>query len=321
MLTLAEVYVGMQNKISGVLIDEFRKSSWLLDNLIFDDTAILPEGGSSWKYSYKRITKQATAQVRAYGQEFTASEAGQTEYDVQLKILGGAFEVDRAYANTSGSASNVALQFQQKRKAVTALFNELIINGDSGVNPDHFDGLNAIVTGSATEYVPATPIDLSNTAALSASADRFNFEINEWLSSLDSTDGLVFFTNTQMASKIRGVAVKLAQFSQTVEDIENGRQRTINRFLNIPIVDMGERNGSSLPVIPTTGGITDIFAVRLGVDGFHGVMPDSTEDFIRAYMPNMDAPGVKKTGELEIITTVALKATKAAGVFRNVKVQ
>ena len=181
MLTLAQVFAGMPNKISGVVIDEFRKSSWLLDNLLFDDTTVNGSGGASWIYSYERITQQADAQVRAYGVDYTPSEAAKTPFTVDLKLLGGSFQVDRAFVNTANTAANVATQIIQKRKAITALFNNLVINGDDASNPDEFDGLDVILTGSSTEYIPATPIDLSSTATITANADRFNFEFNEFL--------------------------------------------------------------------------------------------------------------------------------------------
>ncbi len=321
MLTLAQVQVGMQAKIAAPIIDEFRKSSWLLDNLIFDDTAILPQGGSSWQYRYYRFTQQSNAQVRGYGLGYTPSEAAKTPVDVDLKILGGSFEIDRAYVNTSGTAANIATQLEQKRKAVIALFNNLVINGDSGANPLEFDGLDAILAGQPTEYVPSTPLDLSSTAAITASADRFAFEFNDWLSMMDSTAGMVLLMNREMVGRVRAVAQKLSSYTTTIDQIESGRERQVERIMGVPFIDLGERNGSSLPVVPTTAKITDVYAVRIGTDGFHGVMPSVQDDFIRVYLPDMSTPSVVKSGELEMITAVALKSTKAAGVFRNIKVQ
>lgn len=321
MLTLAQVYAGMPDKMAAPIIDEFRKSSWLLDNLIFDDTTVPGSSGSSWNYTYQRFTQQANAEVRGYGVGYTASEAAKQEFTVPLKILGGSFEVDRAFVNTAGSAANIVTQIEQKRKAVMALFNHLVINGDSGVDAREFDGLDAILAGSSTEYIPTTTIDLSTTASITANADRFSFEFNEFLSRLDSTDGVVLLTNKQMVGRLRALAQKLSSYTTTIDQIEEGRQRQVERFMGIPFVDMGERNGSTLPVVQTTATLTDIYAIRIGVDGFHGVMPNAREDFIRVYLPDMSSPSVVKSGELEMITTVALKSTKAAGVFRNLKVE
>jgi hypothetical protein len=321
MLTLAQVEVGMQNKIASPIIDEFRKSSWLLDNLLFDDTSILGAGGSSWQYNYFRYTQQSDAQVRAYGANYTPSEASKTEYSVRLKILGGRFQTERAFENTSGSSATIAEQLLQKRKAVTALFNNLVINGDEGTNPDEFDGLDAILAGSSTEYIPATPLNLSDTTAIAASADRFSFEMNDWFSTMDSLNGMALLCNREMVGRIRAAAIKLSAYTVTLQDIVGGTQRNIENIFGVPFIDLGERNGSSLPVVPTTAKLTSIYAVRIGADGFHGIMPNAQEDFVKVYLPSPNSSDVVRNTDLEMISAVALKSTKAAGVFRNIQVQ
>jgi len=53
-LTLAEAKVGYADKVEQNVIDEFRRSSILLDKLTFDDT-ISPTGGSNLVYGYQRL--------------------------------------------------------------------------------------------------------------------------------------------------------------------------------------------------------------------------------------------------------------------------
>ena len=67
------------------------------------------------------------------------------------------------------------------------------------------------------------------------------------------------------------------------------------------------------------GGLTSIYAVRLGLDGFHGVAVPGK--LINWWMPDFSVAGAVKTGEVEMgPVAVALKATKAAAVLRNVRV-
>jgi hypothetical protein len=82
---------------------------------------------------------------------------------------------------------------------------------------------------------------------------------------------------------------------------------------------LGDKPGSSDPIIATTAGITDIYAVRLALDGVHGVSP-SGGGLINQYLPNMALPGAVKTGEVEMVAAIALKATRAAGVLHKIKI-
>ena len=67
------------------------------------------------------------------------------------------------------------------------------------------------------------------------------------------------------------------------------------------------------------GGLTDIYAVRFGLDGFHGVAVPG--QLIQTWLPDFTTAGAVKKGEVEMgPVAVVLKASKAAAVLRNVKV-
>ena len=71
---------------------------------------------------------------------------------------------------------------------------------------------------------------------------------------------------------------------------------------------------------PATG-LTDLYAIRIGLDGFHGVTTVGSQ-LVQTWLPDFSAAGAVKKGEVELGPVgVALKATKAAAVFRNIKVQ
>jgi len=68
-------------------------------------------------------------------------------------------------------------------------------------------------------------------------------------------------------------------------------------------------------------GLTDLYAVRMGLDGFHGVSTVGGQ-IVSHYLPDFTTAGAVKKGEVEMgPVAVVLKATKAASVFRNIKVQ
>lgn len=59
--------------------------------------------------------------------------------------------------------------------------------------------------------------------------------------------------------------------------------------------------------------------MSLGLDGFHGISPMG-DGVIRCYMPDLNAPGAVKTGEVELVAGVALKNTLKAAVLKGISV-
>ena len=87
----------------------------------------------------------------------------------------------------------------------------------------------------------------------------------------------------------------------------------------IPLVDLGTKSGSSEPIIATQNGRTSLYAVRLGLDGFHGVTMNSQSP-IRTWLPDFETAGTTKRGEVEMVAAVALKSTRAAAVLHGIKI-
>jgi hypothetical protein len=55
----------------------------------------------------------------------------------------------------------------------------------------------------------------------------------------------------------------------------------------------------------------DIFLVCLGLDGVHGVSPISKDAFIYANLPDYTQAGAVKEGDVEMVTAIAVKNTRA----------
>ena len=142
-VTLTDVRANVQDALSAHVIDEFCKSSFLLDNMIFDDVVSPTGGGASPTYSYVRVTNQADADTRAINAEYEPQEVKKERVFVDLKVLGGAFEIDRVIAENEEQVLDlVQFQIQQKTQATIALFHDLFINGDTGTDAHGFDGLS-----------------------------------------------------------------------------------------------------------------------------------------------------------------------------------
>ena len=72
-------------------------------------------------------------------------------------------------------------------------------------------------------------------------------------------------------------------------------------------------------MVATEDGKTAIYAVSLGLDGFHGISPMG-DGVISCFMPDENAPGAVKTGEVELVAGVALKNTLKAAVLKDIAV-
>lgn len=152
MITLEQAKVGMADKVDQAVIDEFRRGSYLLDRLIFDNAVSPGTAGSTLTYGYVKLLKPAIAKFRKLNEEYTANEATREKASADLKIFGGEFALDRVIINTSGAIDELDFQMQEKIKAAINLFHYTVINGDSSVNEDEFDGLAKLLEGSTTEF-------------------------------------------------------------------------------------------------------------------------------------------------------------------------
>lgn len=316
-VTLAQAKLNVQDDLQMGVIDEFAKSSFLFNNLIFDDCVSPTGGGATLTYGYTRIITQPTADFRAVNSEYTPQEVTRQRYTTDLKVFGGSFNIDRVIANMGGIVDEVTLQMQQKIKAAAALFNDTVINGDSGVDADSFDGLEKALTGSSTEYNTTTAINLSTSALVDTNYMVFLDMLDEFLSGLDGTPSFIG-GNTKLIAKLRAVARRAGMYQVTKNDF--GQQ--VEYYGVVPFVDFGAKAGSNNPVVAIDGvsGETSLYAARLGLDGFHGISLAGVAP-VQSWLPDYNTSGAVKTGEVEMVAAVALKATKAAGAFRKIKVQ
>lgn len=320
-VTLAQAKLNTQDDIQAGVIDEFRKSSFLMENMQFDDAVTPGTNGATLTYGYTRLITQPTAAFRAINSEYAPQEVQKARYTTELKPFGGAFEIDRVLAKTGGLVDEVELQIEQKVKAARALFHDTVVNGDSAVNALSFDGLNKAVAGTSTEFnaAEANAIDLSSSAQLDANYKKFQDALDEFLATLDGKPSALM-GNSKLITKIKQVARRAGYLTQS----EDAFGRKADNYDGIPLVDLGDKPGLNSPVVPivTRGavtGLTDLYAANFALSGFHGVTL-ANDQMMNIWLPDFSTAGAVKKGEVEMVAAVALKATRSAGVFRNIKV-
>lgn len=314
-ITLADAQKLSTSKLAHIVIDEFRNDP-LFDMMLFDNSAKL-QGGSSLTYVYNRVTTQPTAAFRKIGEDYNAQEALTTQYTVTLKPFGGSFNVDRVLqTNEKEFIDLVRFEIAQKIKATRALFTDTFINGDTSADESAFDGISTAVKGSTTEISPDA-IDLSSSDKISENAVLFMDLLDSMLAELDGTPNAIL-VNKKLASVINGIARRSGFFSSSDVDAFG---HPVTKYAGIPIIALGDKPGNLNPIIDISGdnGTTSLYAVRIGLDGVHAVSPEGN-GVINTYLPDITTPGAVKCGEVEMVSGVALKSTRAIGALRNIKV-
>ena len=319
-ITLQQAKVGMADKVDQQVVDMFRRSSLLLDNMVFDNAISPGTGGSTLTYGYIQLKTPSTAAVRSINGEYTPGEAIREKKTTGAIIMGGSFQVDRVLQNTAGAADEVAFQAEQKIKATANYFHNLVINGaveeEEGYVGGTFDGLRKLLSGTANEVT--SQVALTTSSELDENYNAFLDEMDSFLSTLDGTPTMLLM-NRAMLIKLRSIARRAGYYERSTDAFG----RTVETYAGVPMVDMGKYfNGEATQDVVATdeNGKTAIYAISMGLDGFHGISPTG-DGVISSYMPDMTAPGAVKTGEVELVAGIALKNTLKAAVLKGIAIE
>jgi hypothetical protein len=340
-ITLADAQKNCQSDIDFSVIDHYRRSSWLLDQLQFDDCVNPAGGGATLTYGYTRLVNARLGAFRAINSEYTPGKATRTQATVDLKPVGDAFEVDRVLANLGPAATNeVAFQMGEAIKGATNKFVAEIVNGDTAVDTNGFDGLDKILTGSSTEffgskvpdsneYIDWTSSTVSTEALAHSAIDVFEEFLSLVVGGADAVIG-----NRKSIGRLRALARRAGYYTRGEDSFGNLAERYGNTVLidagtkvanesttetDIVATESRDVDGDSGGTTAAVAGLTDLYAVNFGLDAFHGV--STVGQLVKTWLPDFSSAGAVKKGEVEMgPVAVALKRTTGAAVLRNIKV-
>lgn len=313
-VTLSQALQNTTDAVDMAVINEFRTST-LLDRITFDDVVNPAGGGATLTYTYRRQASLGTAAFRGLNSEYKPTETTTTKHSTDLKVLGGSYQIDRVIGKIGSTATNeVSRQMADKVEATKAEFANAVINGDSAVTADSFDGLKKALAGSTTENT--TLVDWSQPMSVDASFGVLD-ALDELIAAMDGEPTLLI-SNRAALAKIKAAARRASMYVEK----PGPRETTIASYGNVVLFDAGKAAGpTNADIVPVTAGVTQIYAVRMGLDGFHGVSTVGGQ-LIQQWMPDFTKAGAVKTGEVEMGPVgVVLKKTKAAAVLTNVKVR
>lgn len=326
-ITLADVQANTQDDVDFNTINELRMGSpYLLNALTFDDVIVPGTNGGTLTAGYTRILSTRPAHTRQQNTEYPAFEAKKRRVTVDLIPIGARYNIDRVFARV-GAASEVEFQQAQAVTATIAKFNDLFINGTAGLDfsdaTPEFEGIDAIVTGTITESFATgtTPWDFDSITD-KAGALAATRALRAWLRKMNGKPD-VFFVNDDGAAWLDSVNDWITYYNAVNDSFGN----EVPTFAGIPYVNLGTKPGtvdeedvltgdvSEDWIIPTSTGVTSIYAVRYGMDSVHGYSLPGT--LFAQWLPNFTDAGAVKPGEVELgPVAIAAKAARGVGAFR-----
>jgi hypothetical protein len=329
-ITLAQAQVNTINDIDFNVIDDFRRNSWLMDNITFDDTSTPATGGSSLGYTYVRKSTGASAAPRPFNTEYVPSQATRATYSVALKPMGSSFELDRTLANIGPAATNeTTFQMMEAMIAVRERFVREFLYGDTAVDAATFDGLSKALTGTSTELSTATNWA---TVATAVNAMLEFDKIDLWLAKMVASK-VGSMTPGQPGAVPAGVRAllfnsvslaqfrRMARFANLTTMTKDNFDQDIESYRGWRLIDLGDRADGTNPIIPITANVSEVFAVSLGLDAAHAASAAGAP-LVRTYLPDFSTAGAVKLGEVELgPAAFVLRSTRCCGVYRSITVQ
>lgn len=294
------------------------QTSPLFDLLPFDASVTPNPRQRTLRYPYAMLKAARVGKLRDWYTDYPPSFNEFVEADAVLRPMGDAFEIDRVFSDAD--PDYVQENVDDFGPAIVGTFCDLAINGDNTADPREFTGLSKILTGTSSE------IDGS---AINLTAGQTDAQYYEGLAAVKKyvnrikAKGLtpVILSGEDLGLRMETVGLRLGFVAKS----QNTFGADINNFGGAAILDAGNvANGADgdfigSPIIPVTGGLTDLYVVGFGLNGFHGVTLTGDKG-VKYYQKGKTDAGVIERYEGELVAGVALKDTQAAYVLRGVRV-
>jgi len=247
-LTLVEASKLSNDTLLAGVIETIAKESPVLQRLPFVE--IVGTG-----LTYNRENVAPTAAFYHVADAWAESTPTFTQQTATLRILGGDADIDNFLKATRSNIQDLeAAVVQLKARAVRALFDDTFVNGDSGVDPKSFDGIDALTGGGQTVSMG------TNGATLS----------------LDKLDELV--------DKVKGGKPDLLLMSRRTRRSLNALARSSGTFLEADRDEFGEMEQfyDGIPIglndyiddaqtVGTSSDCSTVYAMQFGEGGLSGL--------------------------------------------------
>ncbi len=207
----------------------------LLDRLRFES---LPEGKSS--FDWLRESWIPSSSFRAVNSAWDADRGIVIPKQENLSILGGEVEIDRFIIGTQGSklqgTTIKSMQFEMRMRSMEQKWLDTFLEGDSGVDPNAFDGLRPRVSGGSADF------DMSGSGSDDVAALTLEQldEVMDFVVGLNG--GKAFLLNQFLRRKINAL-IRAAGQAREMVSTTFGEQ--MDAYANVPMIVIQRRDDQS----------------------------------------------------------------------------
>lgn len=291
MLTIIEAAKLNPSPLVQGVVEIFARENPILLHLPFQDIA-----GAA--YIYNREGALPGVAFRGINESYDESTGVINPQSEILRICGGDSDYD-TFLTATGTGTNDARAVHDalKAKALALHWAKAFFDGDSEVNPREFDGLNKRLVGGQH-------IQLATGGAALTLA-----KLDELIDAVQGTPTILLMSKT-LRRKVTALAAGTASVSMSVDEL--GRPLTAYAGVPIGIVEDDAAGNAILGFDENDGSgnmdTASVYAVRFGMDVFHGVQTSAVDVRDLGELPNKPA----KRTRVEWFAAIALKHPKAA---------
>lgn len=245
--------------------------------------------------AYVRDNGLAAGSVtRAINADYVEGTQAFTRHTAALGRLGGKAQVDN-YLEVTGSnvIDQLNAQVISKARSTAVAFQDFFFNGDVAVDPNGFDGLSKLLTGTSQNDEAATALTLDALDAALLAVEG---------------DASAIFVNDKTLAKLNQLARASGLLAYNSLDLVGSR---VSTYAGVPVVRAG-RNAAGQ--ILKDG---EIYAVRFGADGVHGIQANTPT--VKVITPDQNANLPVWTARIDWYVGIAQKTlTSAARLKRTI---
>lgn len=259
---------GGETKRAGVISTFARASAWLA-NLPFRS---IPGNA----YSYNQESVLPGIAFRGVNEGYTASAGVINPAAEALRIAGGDLTVDPALVKMFGAEVRTT-QESMKTKALAAALTTKLIKGDSSTDPREFDGFQARINTSGTQFVSAGTTDNGDALSL--------FKLDQLLGKVAGPNKQLWLNKTMIQRLTQ--AARTSTVGGFIMWTPDAFGRQIPTYNAVPLVEPYPENDGTEPLAfdengdlagtPAGTSATSIYALSLG-DGYAGGIQNGTMD-------------------------------------------
>ena len=215
---------------------------------------------------YARKAASATGgRFRALDNDYPANQVSPNFANPALKILGDKVEVDKAHERRGADIPSVrARELNNFAMNLGKQFQNYFFNGDSGADPNAFDGLKVQLPAGQkiTAAANGLSVDTGNSDAATKNQQNFLELLDELIETVDG-GAQVIYADGKVISRLTNIARGFVRWEV------NEFGKPVMYYNEVPIRPAGyDRNGNRvLPHTETVGtstNCTSLYAVRFG---------------------------------------------------------